>query len=73
MTFDNTELTTAQLIRAVIGAEGTTIAAVAEKIGTTRQNLTTKLKRNNLSETEMREIADALGYDLVIEFRRKPE
>lgn len=73
MNFDNPDWTTAQRIRAIIGAEGTTIAAVAEKIGTTRQNLTTKLKRNNLSESEMREVAEALGYDLIIEFQRKPQ
>ena len=74
MTFDNSELKTALMIRAVIGAEGTTVAAVAERIGTTRQNLAMKMKRDNFSEAELREIADALGYDLVIEFRkRKPE
>lgn len=44
---------------------------LAEKIGTTQQNLSAKMKRDNFSEKEMRQIADALGLDLEIVMKEK--
>ncbi|MDR1160152.1 MAG: helix-turn-helix transcriptional regulator [Syntrophomonadaceae bacterium] len=37
--------------------------ALAEKLGMTPQNLSNKLKRDNLAEREIREIAEALNCD----------
>lgn len=39
---------------------------LAAKLGTTQQNISAKMKRDNFSEKEMRQIADALGCDLKI-------
>lgn len=44
---------------------------LAAKIGTTQQNLSAKMKRDNFSEKEMRQIADALGLDLEIVMKEK--
>ena len=39
---------------------------LAEKVETSSQNLNNKFRRDNLSENDMRSIADALGYDVII-------
>lgn len=44
---------------------------LAEKLGTSQQNMNAKLKRDNFSNKEMIEIAEALGYELKIEFVKK--
>ena len=41
---------------------------LAAKIGTSQQNLSAKMKRDNFSEKEMEEIAAALNCDLKISF-----
>lgn len=42
------------------------IKELAEKLGTTGNNMTNKFKRDNFSENELKEIADALGCRLDI-------
>ena len=44
----------------ILNRRGMTKAALAERVGMTRQNLSNKLARNNFSEKEIREIAEAL-------------
>lgn len=46
-------------------------AQLARKIGTTPQNLNNKMKRDNFSEKELRQIAEALGCDVDITFTIK--
>ena len=43
-------------------------AELARRLYTTPQNLYNKMKRDNFSERELREIADALGLKLEISF-----
>lgn len=38
-----------------------TVTDLAKKLGVTPQNLSNKFKRDNFSEKELKEIADALG------------
>ena len=45
-----------------------TLSSLADKLDTSQQNLSAKLKRNNLSINEMKDIAKALGYKLDIKF-----
>lgn len=45
-----------------------TVTALAELLGTTRSNLSNKLSRDNLSEKELQEIAEALNCDLGMNF-----
>ncbi|MCX7924035.1 MAG: helix-turn-helix transcriptional regulator [Clostridia bacterium] len=53
-------LTMGEKIRILLRRKKTTIASIADKIGTSRQNLTNKLNRDNFTEKELHEIAQAL-------------
>ena len=44
---------------------------IANKIGTTQANLSKKLKNNTLYSRDIEKIANALGYDLRLEFIKK--
>ena len=68
MDFSTNDYSTSQIIKAMIGINNTNISALAEKLGQSRQNLSGKLKRNNFSESELKEIANALGFDIEIRF-----
>lgn len=68
MNFETTDMSTSQIIKAMIGINNTNVSTLAEKLGQSRQNLSGKIKRNNFSETELRKIADALGFDVEIKF-----
>lgn len=48
-------------IRILIKRKKTTISELAALIGTTNQNLSNKLTRDNFSEKELQQIAEALG------------
>ena len=43
-------------------------AELARRVGVTPQNFHNKMKRDNFTETDLREIADALGLELDIAF-----
>ncbi len=43
-------------------------AELARRVGVTPQNFNHKMKRDNFTETDLREIAAALGLDLDISF-----
>lgn len=58
-------------IKKILIDEDLNQADLAEKIGTSQQNFNAKLKRDNFSNKEMQEIAEALGYELKIEFVKK--
>lgn len=45
-----------------------TIKDLADKLGTTRQNLHNKISRNNFSESDLEKIAEALGTNYEINF-----
>ena len=57
-----------KLIKMILGYRGMMISDLAKKLGTSRPNLSQKLTRDNFSESEMREIAEALDCDLKITF-----
>ena len=54
-------LSMGEKIRIVLRRNKSTIANLAETLGTSRQNLTNKLNRDNFTEKELHEIAEALG------------
>ena len=47
-------------IKIVLKRRNITITELAERIGTSRQNLTNKFTRDNFSEKEIRQIAKAI-------------
>lgn len=60
-------------IKDLLYDEGLQQKDLARKLNTTQPNLSSKLKRNNLSIKEMEDIATALGYQLKIDFIKKEE
>lgn len=50
-------------IRTILLERHMTLKELAEKVGTSGSNLSNKLTRDNLSEKELRAIADALNCD----------
>ena len=58
-------------IRMILLERKMTIKTLAEKVGTTGNNLSNKLARDNFTEKELREIADALDcdYDGIFTYR----
>ena len=48
-------------IKIMMGRRDITLTQLAETLGTTRQNLSNKLSRDNFSEKELLAIAEALG------------
>ena len=50
-----------------------TAKELAEKLKTSQQNISAKMKRDNFSEKEMQEIADVLELDLEIALKKKGE
>lgn len=57
-------LTMGEKIRVILKRRGMTVAQLAEKTGQTRQNLSNKMTRDNFSEKELRQIAEALNCEL---------
>lgn len=57
-----------QIIKMILGYRDMNISDLADKLNTSRPNLSQKFKRDNFSEKELTEIADALGCDLSIKF-----
>lgn len=55
-------------IKIVLLKRKMTVTTLAEKLGTTRSNLSNKLSRDNFSEKELRDIAEALNCDLDMDF-----
>ena len=54
-------LTMGEKIKIILKRRNMTITELAEKIGTSRQNLNNKFSRDNFSEKEIREISQALN------------
>ena len=53
----------AEKVRIILVKREMTVSALAAKIGTSLPNISNKLRRKNLSEKELFEIADALNCD----------
>ena len=50
--------------RIIMGRQNVTMTELAERSGQTRQNLSNKFSRSNLTEDDMERIADALGCEI---------
>lgn len=64
----NMELTTTEKIKLIKDRAGLNLGELAERAGTTRQNLNNKFNRNNFCEREIRELGNVMGYDVEITF-----
>lgn len=61
----------AKKIRIMLVEENLKIIDLADRLNTSQQNISAKLKRNNFSVKEMEQIAEVLGYNLEITFTKK--
>lgn len=62
------QLTMGEKIKILLNRKNLTLAQLAEKIGQSRQNLSNKMSRDNFSEKELYQIADALEVEFVCKF-----
>ncbi len=53
----------AQKIRIILLLKGMTIKELASRLGVSGSNISNKLRRDNFSEKELHQIAEALGCD----------
>lgn len=61
-------LKTNEKIKIILGRRNMTLADLADAINISRQNLSNKMSRNNFSEKELKEIADALNCSFDVTF-----
>ena len=61
-------MTASWKIKAILKKRHMTIAALAEQVGMSRQNLNNKLSRDNFSEKELAQLAEALGCTVEVVF-----
>lgn len=65
------KLTTSEKIKLLAKRKMHNPSNLADKMKVSRQNLSQKLIRGNFRESELREIAEALDCELIIEFKEK--
>lgn len=58
-------------IKKILIEKDMTLTDLANKLGTSQQNISAKLKKNNPRISEIEEIAAAIGYEFKIEFIEK--
>lgn len=58
-------------IKKILVEKNSNLKELAKQMGIGYQNLYNKMKRNNFRISEVKEILDALGYDLKIEFVKR--
>lgn len=51
-------------VKAILAVENVTMTAIAEKINTSVNNLSNKLRNKTITYDSVEEIADILGYDI---------
>ena len=58
-------------IRKLMIDENVNLTELGRRINNSTSNLSNKLRRNNLYSDDLKKIAEALGYELKIEFIKK--
>ena len=64
-------LTIGEKIKIIMGRRGFTLVQLADKTGQSRQNLSNKMSRDNFSEKELYDIAEALNCTFAAGFTMK--
>lgn len=57
-------------LRILMLKEDKTVREIGEALGTTGQNISSKLRRNNLTISTLEDIAKAIGYKVNITFTK---
>lgn len=66
------KLTVSEQIRIILKRKKWSVADLAERLGTSRQNVNQLLIKDNFRVSDIEKIAGVLGCDLVIELKEKP-
>lgn len=61
-------LSTSEKIRIILGRNNMTVTDLANLTNQSKQNLHSKMRRDNFSEDDLRKISEALGIELEINF-----
>lgn len=64
-------LTQSQYIRMICMNENVSTSELADRLGKSPANFSNMLARSNFHISDMKNIADALGYEFTYEFKRK--
>lgn len=64
-------MSTAKKVKMLLVENELTITELAKLLGTTQPNISGKLKRDNFSENELKEIAKVCGAEIEINFKLK--
>ncbi len=62
------QLSVSEKIKVILGRRNMTVSDLAKNLNTSRQNLTNKFSRNNFSEKELRQIAEAMNCSVDVLF-----
>lgn len=62
------QLSVSEKIKIILGRRNMTISDLAKNLNTSRQNLTNKFARNNFSEKELQQIAEAMNCSVNVIF-----
>ena len=63
------QLSVSEKIKIILGRRNMTVSDLAKELNTSRQNLTNKFARNNFSEKELQEIAEAMDCSVNVLFK----
>ena len=69
MIFTTKNATTSENIKFMMTRRDMSSTDIAKSVGMSRQNFDNKLRRNNFCENELRQIAKALKFELILIFR----
>lgn len=73
MDLNTREISTSDLIRVIMQIEHTNTVQLSKKLDSTPQNVSQRLKHGNFRENDLTKIANALGYDMFIEFVKRED
>lgn len=73
MDLNTREISTSDLIRVIMQIEHINIVQLSKKLNSTLQNVSQRLNHGNFRENDLTKIANALGYDMFIEFVKRED
>lgn len=73
MELNTQRMSTSDLIRVVMQIEHVNMVQLAVLLNNTPQNISQRLKHGNFRESDLVKFANALGYEVTVEFKKKEE
>lgn len=71
MNFTSKDASTTEIIKLMMAQKNITTTELASILKESRQNLNKKFRKNNFCEQDIYDIANALGYEVMISFTEK--